>query len=336
MFHKKSLKLAGLYLTIIMFISLFFSAAIYQLSTSELDHGLRHPDAGPAGVAPEYGLSRSTREALREERNAQYEESTDHVLNRLIVTNLMILVAAGFLSYYLAERTLRPIEEANEALERFTSDASHELRTPIAAMQSEIEVALMDPKLSSKDAKNILKSNLEELAKLTALSVGLLKLAHRENGQMLQESVSVKSVINSSVSRVEPLAKKKKIDFNTSAIPQTAIRGDEVALTEAVFVILDNAVKYSPDKKAVNIDVSHKKKRVTISVTDQGPGIKPDELTHIFERFYRADSARSKSTVEGYGIGLALAKHIVESHDGTIAVSSKPGKGSTFTLRLPA
>lgn len=331
--HKPSIRLAGLYLAIIMAISLFFSANVYQLSIQELDRGLRRPSAvydKPRGDL----LPDELREEWRQEREEQYEQAKERVLTRLIVTNIIIAIGGGVLSYYLARRTLKPIEEAHEAQSRFTADASHELRTPIAAMQSEIEVALMDPKLTLTQAKAQLQSNLEELAKLTRLSEGLLRLARMENGELLQEDVSMDRVVQRALERVLPVAESKGMLIGVPSTIDTHVIGDEDSLVEAVVTILDNAVKYSPQKTQVIIGAYADRKCAVLTVQDQGVGIKATELPHIFERFYRADNARNKQ-VQGYGLGLAIAKNIIDAHRGSITVASARGKGTTFTIKLP-
>ena len=148
-FHKTSLKLASLYLAIIVAISLFFSIAIYQVSISELERGLRRP----LPVFEGSGFSNRLREQLIEERISSYEEARSKLIARLVLANMLIVVFGGCLSYYLALRTLKPIEDAHEAQRTFAASASHELRTPITAMRSENEVALMDPNLTLADAK---------------------------------------------------------------------------------------------------------------------------------------------------------------------------------------
>ncbi len=334
--HKNSLRLGGLYLTIIMLISLFFSVTIYQLSTSELGRGLRRPPGAGLPRGPEGQLPLDIRQELQADREILYSEARDRVFNRLLLTNLLILVAAGFLSYYLALRTLKPIEEAHEALERFTADASHELRTPLAAMRSEIEVALMDPKLKLPGAKKILASNLEELAKLTALSNGLLKLARLENGELAHTRVPVDKLIKNAVGSLKPLAKKKKITVKTSVNTHLSVHGDETSLSEALSNVLDNAIKYSPAKSQVAIDVVDDQKHVSLTIRDHGPGIAVADLLHVFERFYRADASRSKTKTAGYGLGLAIAKNIIELHGGSITASSSAEQGTTITITLPA
>ena len=332
--HKPSLKLAGMYLVIMMAISLFFSINLYRVSVQEFDRDL-HSQGVFIQHLSDIGLPPPTRQQFLSDRQQTDRQAKDRLLEQLILTNLIILIGAGFLSYYLARRTLQPIEEAHEALSRFTADASHELRTPIAAMQTETEVALMDPKITLTQAKQKLKSNLEELAKLTVLTEGLLRLARLSDNGLEKSDVSIETVINKAVDRIKPSAEKKRILINVDNKTDAVIEADEASLVEALATVLDNAVKYSPEKTEINVKVNQDSNQLVIRVIDQGIGIKASELPYIFERFYRADSARSKQTVNGYGLGLAITKNIIEIHDGTINASSKLDKGSTFIILLP-
>lgn len=334
MIHLPSLRLAGLYLTIIMVISFFFSATIYELSIDELDRGFRR-QADLIDKYPEFSLPEKLQEQIFNIRDTQYSNAKARVFERLLLINLVILGTGGILSYYLARRTIRPIEEAREAQSRFTADASHELRTPLAVMQSEIEVSLMDPKLNIKSAKEQLNSNLEEIDKLKDLSEKLLKLARLEDSELNEKKLSVKKIINTGISNTNALAKNKHIKIVITNKPSSNIIGDETRIIEAVSILLANAIKYSPEKTKIEISTKVDKRNVKISVKDYGVGIKPKELTKIFDRFYRADNSRTKSGPGGFGLGLAIAKDIVEQHDGSINVISSTGKGSTFTITLP-
>lgn len=322
-----------------MFISIFFSVNVYQQSTDELERGITGPDivlqGGNNGIGPRFTIQPKARQALRQDAAIRLHDAKENVRNRLVFTNILILVGAGILSYYLASRTLRPIEEAHEAQSRFTADASHELRTPIAAMQSEIEVALMDPKLTLGESKKLLRSNLEELAKLTALTSGLLKLAQNEYGALELSEVDLKEAIKQAVDRVQSNAREKKITIKMHVADQVALEADPDSIVDMFVTIIDNAVKYSSEKSEVTITAAADRRNAVVHIQDRGIGMKPGEAEHIFERFYRADSARSKQETSGYGIGLSIAKQIIDAHDGTIAVQSKPNKGSTFTITLP-
>lgn len=332
MFSKAYLKLAGFYLAIITAISLFFSINIYFVSVRELERGARRQDQiiestyGPPGP----GDGRR----IRESRNQNLEEAKARVVNRLILVNVLIIIAAGGLSYYLARRTLRPIEEAHDSLDRFTADASHELRTPITAMRSEIEVALDDPKLSLKQAKLQLVSNLEELEKLTNLSEGLLRLAQLDAAQLPTEQLELSDLVNQAIRQVSSRAKKKHINVKFQSTP-SIVRADQASLVEAFVTVLDNAIKYSPKKSTVRIAISKSKHQARVAITDNGPGISPEQLPHIFDRFYRADSSRTKNVTDGHGLGLSLAKHILKLNRGSITADSKLDQGTTITIVLP-
>ncbi len=334
MFHEASNKLSAVYLAIIMAISIFFSANLYQLSVAEFnrDYGRQQNLLDHSQVLPP---SQDAINRFLSARLQQYAEAKQRILVRLIIINCAIFVSGGFISYYFARRTLRPIEEAHEALERFTADASHELRTPITVMQTEIEVALSDPDLTLPEAREQLESNLEELAKLTKLSEGLLRLAQLDNNSMDQTKTKVSAIISTAVDHLKPLADKKHITITQPKTSEISVNANQSSLSEALIIIIDNAIKYSPENSTVKIRTRKDGQKLAIKVIDQGSGIKKIDQAHIFDRFYRSDKARTKQTTPGYGLGLSIAKNIVELHHGTIQVESTLHKGSTFTVYLP-
>lgn len=331
-FHDTSIKLTAIYLSIIMFISLVFSIGLYRVSSSEIERSVR-----THGPVEQILRTRNTGliADLIEEQNELIGEAKDRIRGSLILINMFILVGGGILSYYLAKRTLKPIEEAHEAQSRFTADASHELRTPITAMRIENELALSDEELTLKKAKQQLLSNIEELDKLTELSEGLLQLARLGNNGLEMDTVSVAHIVSQAVEHIQIRATSKKITLKTEDIVDTKIRANQPAIVQVVTILLDNAVKYSQPESTVTISSKKLKHTVEISVKDSGSGIRPSELPHIFERFYRADSSRAKNDVHGYGIGLSIAKAIIELHGGKIIAKSLLNKGSTFTITLP-
>ncbi len=334
MFHKTSLKLSALYLGIIMVISFSFSLNLYHLLTQEIDRGFRRQTALVDNL-PRFDGFTNVRDQFISQRQSEYKSAHDHIVSRLILTNLLILISGGFLSYYLARRTLMPIEESHNAQSRFTADASHELRTPLAVMTTENEVTLMKKNITLIQAKNQIKSNLEELQKLTALTDGLLKLSQLKNDSIGTEKISLEHVVDQTLLRVLSFAESKNILVNTNIKSNLLVTGDETSLIEAFVTIVDNAIKYSHQKSEIKITAITDKKYVTVKITDQGIGISNLDQEHIFERFYRADQARNKQNVGGYGLGLAIAKNIIELHGGSINVVSTPKKGSTFNVRLP-
>lgn len=333
-FHKTIVRLTAFYLAIIMAISLFFSLNLYTISSNEIRRGIARQTQA-FDRRPFNPLLDDFRDDLQAQREAIIDEANDQLIFRLFLTNLFIFVGGGILSYALARRTLRPIQEAHEAQSRFVADASHELRTPITAMKTESEVALGDPKLTAAQAKKQLASNIEELDKLTALTDGLLRLARLDNNGHKVKSVAVDSLAQDSIGKVLPLAEAKKILINPSMPENITVQGDKHLLSEMLITILENAIKYSPNKSEILVSAIKSKQHIKIAITDHGKGIRATDIPHIFDRFYRADSSRTRSSTNGYGLGLAIAQNIAELHGGDISVKSAPGKGSTFTVSLP-
>jgi signal transduction histidine kinase len=332
MFHKTSLRLTGLYLAILMAISILFSTAIYTLSVGEINRTFWRQNQILEPILRLPGRSEFRVEYL-EDREDLLRELHNRVILKLVIVNLLILAGGGLLSYLLARRTLEPIEAAHNSLERFTADASHELRTPITAMKTEIEVALSDPRLKLKEAKELLGSNLEELARLTALSEGLLRLSRPDDDQPELTSVNIKQVLMSVTEQFASVAKSKKVKLSIKVNDQLFAKSNLHQLREVLVILLDNAIKFSPSGKKVSITAGGEKS-VVISIRDQGPGIAEIDLPHIFDRFYQADTSRTGSSKKGYGLGLAIAKRLTENLGGTITAESDK-TGATFTLTLP-
>lgn len=332
-FKLAYLRLTFFYVLIAMTISVIFSLAIYQISSKELGRGLgrqtRFLRELPLNdsITPQFPN-------LEQIRIAQLEESNNRLKINLIYYNLLILVLSSIASYFLAKRTLQPIEETMEAQKRFTADASHELRTPLAALRTEIEVSLRDKKLNLPAVRKLLRSNLEEIEKLESLSKALLKLArYQEKEKISLEEVSLEEILVEVYEKIKGLANKKSIDFKNS-LQDIKIKGDKESLIELFVILLDNAIKYSPKNSKISMTITKVKNHPLVKIKDQGMGIKSSDLPYIFNRFYRADISRSKEKVNGYGLGLSIAKEIAKIHGGKISVISKPGKGSEFTVKF--
>lgn len=325
-------RLALTYLAIIMILTLGFSAAFYQQSITEAKKNLQRQE-----LQLKEFLYFTTPEGISIIQAEELKEFRGNLLQRLVLLNLAMLGLGAIVSQILARRSLRPLEEALSAQTRFTSDAAHELRTPLTAIKTEVEVALRDKNLKTPEARQVLESNLEEVAKLQALTDALLRLAH--SGDKVDKSnwqnYKLSDILDSAKSRLEPKSKVKKIKV---VLPKSTytIFGDPDQLVELFVTLLGNAIKYSHNNSEVTVRASKKDNKLKIEVVDQGVGISEIDLPHIFERFYRADTSRSKSGAEGFGLGLSLADAIVQVHGGTISVKSEYGKGSTFCVILPA
>lgn len=343
MFDRARLKLTGFYLLIIMLISISFSFFIYRFLTSEINRALNMEKLHQMGVY--YPAKRfiffndndtvTKGIVITPPSTEILEEAKQRILYILIAVNLGIFCLSGAAGYFLAGRTLRPIKQMVDEQNRFITDASHELRTPLTSLKSEIEVSLRDKKLTLVDARKILESNLEEVNNLQYLSDNLIKLAQAKttNGVRFEET-SFLTVVNLSIKKVEKIAKKKNIVIEKN-IEDALLTADRQGLTELLVILLDNAIKYSESNSKIYLSSRKSGRNLIIEVKDYGVGINKKDLPMLFERFYRADNARSKKDTEGFGLGLSIAKDIVEKHKGGIDVKSKLGQGTTFQIKLP-
>ena len=323
-FDKAILKLTAIYSGILLLVCLMFSIAIYSSATNTLDRkpfGRAMQDS-QMGVMIEDSLGRYDIdiEQMMKERDDEVRRT---MLASLIGLNICVFVAGVFLSYLLARRTLKPIDDNIRAQEQFVSNASHELRTPLNTMRMENEVLRRDNSATKDDYIKQVDSNLEEVDKLSALCTRLLSLSHNE--KMEVADIGVQEVVDDAVGKVAPIAQKKKIQIKTKIQP-AKLMANRDALTEILEILLDNAIKYSPENTKVTIKNDEKK----IIVSDQGVGIAEEDLPHIFERFYRAEKSH---TTSGHGLGLSLAQHLAEQQNMKITVQNNPKKGASFIIQ---
>lgn len=264
------------------------------------------------------------------------EETKHRIVFILFAVNIVILIFSGICGYVLAGRTLDPIQQMVEEQNRFISDASHELRTPLTSLKTAMEVSLRDKNLSLNAAKFLITESIEEVNRLQSLSEGLLQLTQYQTpiNNLKLEKVALIYVIKEAIRKIAPLAKQKRITI-INKTKKIDIKGNRYGLIDLFVILLDNAVKYSKTNTMIIITSQKTDGSILISIKDQGIGINKKDLSHIFDRFYRADTSRTKMSAGGYGLGLSIAKKIIDAHKGIINVESTPKKGSIFTVRLP-
>lgn len=324
LFDSATVRLTGWYLLILVVLSLFFSVIVYTLASHEFERA-----AGPRRVdmviIDEIG-------DFNERRQQRIEISNRYLITNLVMFNIFTITAGGIASYLLARRTLRPIRDAMESQAQFSSDAAHELRTPLAVMRSEIEVELRDKQSSKASRGKILLSTLDEVNRLQTLTERLLMLANKSRREISPIWVEASAIdaVNQSIAAAQ--AKHIVIDHT---VGREKAMADQAGLTDVLSILLDNAIKYSPPKSNITVSSRHKDSHIDIDVQDNGIGISSEHIPKIFDRFYRADTSRTKANVEGHGLGLSIAKRIAEAMGGELRVRSTLGEGGTFTVRLP-
>ncbi|PSB63737.1 two-component sensor histidine kinase, partial [Chroococcidiopsis cubana CCALA 043] len=224
-----------------------------------------------------------------------------------------------------------------QQLQRFTADASHELRAPLAAILSNAQVGLLAPAEDTNSPRQRLE-NIVDLSKSMSTLIGNLLFLARHEGALATEalkSIDLVSLLQRLVSEYQAQAAAQGLDFVVQ-LPEQPIKlvAEPDLLQQAVRNLLNNAFKYTPSEGRVCLRIFTQSYRAIVQIEDNGIGIPSEDVPHIFERFYRVDTVRSRQT-GGFGLGLAIAKQIVEAHKGKIAVQSTLGQGATFKIELP-
>jgi two-component system, OmpR family, sensor kinase len=230
---------------------------------------------------------------------------------------------------------LTRLERAVTQQRRFVADVSHELRTPLTVMRSEIDVELASDALSG-DARSVLESTGEEIQRMAGIVENLLTLARidEEELHLIRRRCDLRELAETTARELRPIAGQRDVTIRLTG-NRGPVEADPQRLQQVIRNLLDNAIRYSPRGGIVIVEVANHHGQVELTVRDEGPGIEPPELEHVFERFYRGDPSHSPAR-EGSGLGLAICREIAEAHGGRMSATSARGRGSTFRLRLPA
>lgn len=333
MFESARLKLTLFYLATILIFSLVLTWGLRTFVQAEFDRANEVQRGAVHSIALELFGSQSPIQSDRDFariQTAQTRETHLRLDRDIVFLNLAVLVVGGALSYWYAGRTLKPIEAAHERQKRFTSDASHELKTPLASMRLENEVFLRQKGVTEAEARAQVASNLEEVARLERLTSSLLELNNYENVQLKRAKLPVRSLVETALERARVTA--PKVSFKT-AIAAGRILGERESLLQLLAILLDNAVKYGPAKGPIELAGVNRDDTYELTVRDYGPGISEADLPHIFERMYRGDKARS-NTIPGHGIGLSLGQQIASANGARLEVANHPEGGAVFTISL--
>lgn len=222
---------------------------------------------------------------------------------------------------------------AYAAQQRFASDASHELRAPLTILQANLELLRRTPQLSTQERAHALAEASAEAERLARLVADLLILARADAGQTIRRKpVELDRVLMDVLGEARHLTQGQRLEIG-ELVPMQ-LRGDADRLKQLLLVLVDNAIKYTPAPGRIGLSLRRENGHVRLTVRDSGVGISAEALPHVFERFYRADPARSRDP-GGTGLGLSIAHWIVQQHGGEIALESEPGRGTTVSVALP-
>lgn len=266
----------------------------------------------------------------------QQEEIIGHLLGAFTVAGLGGLILTLFGSLFMANKALIPIKKSWERQKNFVADASHELRTPLAVIQTNLDVIKNSPEEKVGNQMTWLE-NIETENKLMAKLVDdLLFLARADSNQLLMNmaNFNLNTAITEALSPFRPVADRENKKLLQEMADEIVFYGDQIRIKQLIGILVDNAIKYTPEGGIVSLNLHESSHDVIISVEDTGEGIEKENLDKIFERFYRIDKARSREN-GGTGLGLAIADWIAKEHRGSIKADSTPGIGTTFTVTLP-
>ena len=229
------------------------------------------------------------------------------------------------------------VHRLDESRSQFVSNASHELKTPLATIKILVETMLYQEEVDPDLNKEFLNDIDNEIDRLTAVVNDLLMLVKADNQKLTlhRERISFEDVVQESVRRLLPLAENKNISINSSISDPCIMEADKSKLIQVCYNIINNAIKYTPEGGSIEVSLKRSGRDAVLDITDNGIGILPEDLPHIFDRFYRADRSRVREEGTGTGLGLSIVRQIVRLHAGTVTVRSKFGEGSTFTVQLP-
>ena len=285
-------------------------------------------------------LEKNTRDIIEEVEVSQpikeelYNRQTDYLQNIIIISDLFLLILVTISSYYLAHKTLKPIKSALESQKKFTADASHDLRTPLAIMRTENEVLIQNSNSNIVDYKQVVKSNLEEISKMSNLVEDLLLVARTENISNFSnlENIDLQILLNVLIDKNRKQIQNKHLKLEIQNEISLSLYVHKHNFERALQNILQNAINYTKENGIISLKTKSTNKYIEITIGDTGVGVSQKDLPNIFDRFYKAEHSRNDKS--GSGLGLAIAKQIIEQNNGTITLSSKLGVGTQVIITL--
>jgi len=265
------------------------------------------------------------------------EETMSAYIKTAFITFFNLIACAFFVSVYMAGRSIKPIKESMERQDKFIEDASHELRTPIAVIRSNVEIIMDSPEQTVGENMKWLEYIFKEAKRMTEMTEDLLLLSRAESKrESVKEEINLSVTVSEVFDSFSHLLAENNLSADSSDIaPDVYICANDLGIRQLVSILLDNAIKYTKEG-GIKIKLEKDENFAYIKVIDTGIGISGETGEKIFERFFRVDKARSRtSATGGSGLGLSIAKAIADDHGGEITVESEPGKGSEFCVKLP-
>jgi signal transduction histidine kinase len=314
-FQKARIKLTIYYVAIMMAILALFSSVLIYTVELKIRQGFRD------------------RIIVTEVEGDPVQNTSDDIEMLIYLVDGILLIIIGFSSYFLAGKTLKPIKETLDSQKKFSADASHDLRTPLAIMMTESEVALQNKNPKVEELQSTIGSNLEEAKKMSKLVNDLLLISRGEQENSLNNFITtdLHSFTEKIVEKFTRQAKDKNLTLKISEYKKAEILLEPSMFERAISNILQNAINYTKEGE-IKVEIKEDSKNVILSITDTGVGIASADLPFVFDRFYKAEHSRNDKS--GSGLGLSIAKQIIKKHKGDIFIESTVGTGTVVTVKI--
>ena len=264
---------------------------------------------------------------------SQLEQTSEKNENQIALVMICFWGISLFASLFLARLSVKPLLESMQKQKAFVENASHELRTPLAVLQNRLETLFRKPEATIMESSESIASSLDEVRNMKLLTTNLLNIARRDDGLKPEMEDIEPSFFDQTFSNFEIIAEENDKIFRGDNQVDKVICSDKTLLKQLMTILYDNALKYTDEDGEIQFEVQLKDKNLLLRVLDNGPGIRDEDKKRIFDRFYRVDKARTRQK-GGFGLGLSLAKQIVESFKGTIQVKDNKPKGTIFEVKL--
>ena len=270
----------------------------------------------------------------------EIEDKYSALIGVSVAMAAIAMILVGFGGWFVAGKSIEPVDRTVEQMRRFMADAAHELRTPLSVVRSRAEVALQRER-DRGEYEDALRGIERESTRVGRIVEDLLTLARADAGErpIDRQRVFLDDIVLDTAEAARALASKRDVRIAVAEFEEAPILADPTLVRQLVMILLDNAIKFSRSGQLVQVGVWRADDGARLSVSDAGPGIPTDQLPHVFERFYRGDAARSRADTaasEGAGLGLSIAQWIAEEHAATIRIDSVVGNGTCVVVQFPS
>ena len=268
-------------------------------------------------------------------------EDDPHLVQSLVISGLIIMLLVFGLALLLSRWALRPVEQAWDQQQQFIADASHEMKTPLTVILANVAIALKKPEATVAEQSQWIEGIQNEAQNMEQLVLDMLVLAQPENAakrELVLEPVNLSDIAERATLQFEAVAFERGVMMEDDIEPHLSVKAEAAQLQRLAGTLIDNACKYSPRNSTITVTLKSADGKAFLAVHNEGDPIPAEDLPHIFDRFYRADKARDRSSEEGthsFGLGLAIARKIAEQSGGTLSATSTEADGTTFTAVLP-